>query len=53
MAMKLYGSIIGFYIIVAAMTGFMAAVMLAYIENRAFVNVIYDQPIVALTEIRV
>ena len=51
--MKLYGSIIGFYIIVAAMTGFMAAGMLAYIENRAFVNVIYDQPIVALTEIRV
>jgi hypothetical protein len=53
MAMKLYGSIIGFYIIVAAMTGFMAAGMVAFVEQRAFINIIYNQPFTALTEIRV
>jgi hypothetical protein len=53
MVMAFYKSIIGFYVVLAALTGFMAAGVFAYIEQRAFISVIYDQPIVALTEIRV
>jgi hypothetical protein len=53
MVMAFYKSVIGFYILLAALTGFMAAGLVGYIEHRAFINVIYEQPIVALTEIRV
>ncbi len=51
--MKLYGSIIGFYILLAATCGFMVAGFIGYIEHRAFINIIYNQPPVVLTEIKI